>query len=772
MNGATEQTLAELLATANAMNINLVKLNKIADEIRKNGGTGGTAASSAAAGLASIAKAASPLSMVLNAITTAGDAVGAVFGAMGSIIGKTIGVISNVTGELVSFAVKAAEGKAKLSDLFAAFKDLPLGFGTLANVMAQIVRYSEGLLATYQKLTAAGASFSGDLFTMRGYAARAQMSMEEFANVVNANSEFFSTMGGNVQKGIDKFVLAQSALMGPNSPYATSILNLGVSAEEAGQFLVSMIKSQGVMGKQGAADAATLARYTAEYITELDELSKITGKRREQIDAEVQKAEQDDAWQLFMDSLTPDEAAKAKSMLAIAETYNGKAGVEQMKLSLRGIDAPIGKLSQGLAVASGGISTSGEQYRKALKDGSISIEQASRATTRGQLEIAAGVGKFAKTIGTEGLAAGAGINLLNSASVATARKLDAAGGSQEKMIAMAKKQQEDQAKSSAAQLAQAQQSIRNFGNTITEIATRFVGPLAGKLAEFGNSIMQTVAVFVASDGFQKKVQAIADWFGTAFKDLQAAYNAGGMESLMKAAGEKLKEGAKNVWEVVGPPLKAGLKFIWDEIRPALIEGFTKLIEFIKPYFQEIGLSIKESLEDYLKKETRGVLGTSDEANARRGTEDWAKSSQEYQSWLKRRQDLATETGSSVAMDRYFNTRLHRDDLIKEFMEETKNRTAAMAELQNKAEKYVPGRRDLGTLGMTGKTSEPFDTNVNLEKGERVLNPAETAAYNNQANALNQLNNLTAQLLQVMKDNNEYSRRILNATEGLNGNLFA
>tara|TARA_A100001011_G_scaffold82995_1_gene86603 strand:- start:792 stop:2900 length:2109 start_codon:yes stop_codon:yes gene_type:complete len=46
---------------------------------------------------------------------------------------------------------------------------------------------------------------------------------------------------------------------------------------------------------------------------------------------------------------------------------------------------------------------------------------------------------------------------------------------------------------------------------------------------------------------------------------------------------------------------------------------------------------------------------------------------------------------------------------------------------------IIGNRDVGTIGATGLPSEPADLITKVSKGERVLNPAETAAYNSNMN---------------------------------------
>ena len=252
MNGATEATLAELVAVAQSMNANLVTLQRLASQ---GGGSGGTSpAGGAASGLSAISAAAGPAKVALGALSVAGNMISGLFSFMGNIIGKVISGLTNTAANLFNFAKQAAAGTAKLSDFYDAFRDLPFLIGTVASIFADVIRYSEGLLTTYQNLTKYGASFSGDLFKMAQAATRGFMSLDEFSKVVRTNSDVLSTLGGDVDKGMNKFVDIQNKLLGPGSQYSKSLLGLGYTASDTADMLSSVINQQGNLNKKELAN--------------------------------------------------------------------------------------------------------------------------------------------------------------------------------------------------------------------------------------------------------------------------------------------------------------------------------------------------------------------------------------------------------------------------------------------------------------------------------------------------------------------------------------
>lgn len=87
-------------------------------------------------------------------------------------------------------------------------------------------------------------------------------------------------------------------------------------------------------------------------------------------------------------------------------------------------------------------------------------------------------------------------------------------------------------------------------------------------------------------------------------------------------------------------------------------------------------------------------------------------------------------------------------------------------------------RRIGTLRATGFPSEPKDTVAKIHQGERVLNPSETAAFNNQAQnqsdmikKLDQLNNTMSTVASLMSQELSIQNRTMNSIGGLGSDLM-
>jgi hypothetical protein len=751
MNGATEATLAELLATAQAMNINLNKLNSLVGRMNTGGGSGG-----GLGGIAATASSIASINPIAKALSVGMNMLSGLMAGLGSIVGKVVGTFTVLVGNMFDFAKAAANGTATLSLFYdTIFKGIPI-LGTLSSIFADIIRYSEGLLTSYQNITQVGASFGGNLFEMANAAARAYMTVSEFSQVINKNSDIFATMAGGVQSGINKFVDANAALMGPDSPYSKGILGLGVTSQQASEYLAGVIRSQGMMGRQQSATSGELAKFTNEYIFQLDTLSKLTGKRKDQLDAEIKKAEEEQLWQLTLDSMTVPEQERAKMMLTIAQGLNGQAAVDQLKAQFRGLNAPVNDLTQNFAIATKGASLNGTAMLDLLK-GNRSLEEVSKLMYKSQFGLSREVLSTQESIGQLGQAAGVGSQLYTQEQLKTGRIVKQFGGDFDKVMAAIKKEQEKQGKGNAQQLATAEQNIKIFGSRLMQIFTTFIEPIVGPLIGFADAVIKTVSTFVASDGVIAQFNKIKNWFGTAFTDLQAAYKEGGFKGLFSKLGEKLGEAFNNTKEFLTP--------LWEGIKPALLQVWDTIL---KPAFLDLLDLMWGAFKEWAFGPSAKTLQEQGQKN--KATKVAAKVDEKF--YENQAVQQLADQGNVNATNQQIK------DLAKQIKEQTEAEARREQARENaRAQGALPAVRHSGTVGMTGNWWEKSDATLNVQAGESVVTQSQmeqivnTASQSGMAQSIQQLNSLTAQMLAVMKQTAENTKRTYDATKALNGDLF-
>ena len=741
MNGVSEALLEELLKSNQAQ---VAVLQKLANSFSS------TNASSPTAGLAGTSKAATGLSVALNVLQSGFNLLSGLLSRMGSIVGQTIGHFVNLGENLFNFAKQAAYGTAQLSDFINVFKDLPL-VGRAFQLFAGVIKYQEELLVVYRNLSNSGATFGGSLQSMNSAANQAYMSLGEFAKVVGNNSDLFSGLGaGNVDRGIVAFVDANKRLMGPDSEYSQGILGLGVSAEQASEFLTTTMRAQGFKDKQSTATADQLAKYTNDYVKTLDEMSRLTGVRRDQLDAEVKKAEGDQLFQTYLDSLDAGSSAAVQNMLAMAAPF-GTAAVEEVKNRLRGLDTPITEAGTNLAIMSGGASLAGEGLRKALK-GTAEEQQAAMSRYLGN--IASATGGLVKSVGTVGQAAGVLGNMVPAEFQRISRIMQAGGLTFEQAMKKAAEDSAKAAKGPAGAFAEAQQNVKRFGSNMNEIFMKLIGPLVEPLVKFSGGLLESINTLISSDGFAAVVDKVTktmtkmiEWAGGAFKKISDAFGDGDWKKAFSEAFKQLKEGLGNIWEVIKPTMVE----LWNTV---LKPAFVGLLDLMWGAFKEwlFGPSAQQLQEQGQQKKEQKVAVRVDEAYYKNQATE----------------QLAGKEGV---------TAIQINELAKKLKEQAIAENEAEMRRLNARTQAQPPVRHSGTIGMTGNWWEKKDATLAVQAGESVVTKSQmdqiinTASQTGMAESIQQLNSLTAQMLSVMKQTADNTKRTYDATRALNGDLF-
>jgi len=763
MNGATEATLQDLLAVAQAMNANLVGLNRMINRMGSAGG--GTGSGSGSGTTASVGAAASAASAALGGLRIAGSLVSGAFSLLGTIVGKTIGGLTATVGNLYEFAKSAAMGTAKLSDFYNAFRDLPFFIGSVMSLAADIVRYQEGLLDYYNIMTRAGATFSGNLSDMRLMATRGFLSMDEFSKVVRANSEIFSTLGGNVDNGIRKFVDTQAKLMGPGSQYSKQLLGLGYTSESVAELLGAVYNQQGNLNKAELQNNDRVAAAVANTAKELDLFSRATGKNREELEKELKEKSFDAAWKTFTQGLTPEEAKRAEAAISKALEFGGKGaadGIKQMFMTGGTAAVPINDAMRDFAVQTNGAA---DDFYKVIYQSVMNAKLTDQERLAIQLKAGADIGRaYNQFIGPLGNVGGIlslqGNNLVNNAKLQnTALKMGQVFTKEaNEMARTAGQNQQKAAVGTAAALAQANVNIKNFGVGIMELVNQLIGPIAGYLINFGNQISKELYPI-----FQK----VITWFKKTFDELSVAFKTDGIRGAFSKAIEKLGEGFKNIWEVIGEPITRAMQNLWDKLRPPL-----------QSHFEMVASQLWTAIKDFL---FGGPAKDAEEAKAR--IQKKMDEINAIQDPARRQKAMEIYTGGSDY--RMEQARIQRAEQIlaeREQNSETK-RLARERELETliasrrTVEMNPQARRHSGTLGMTGNWWEKENTTVQIQAGETVATQSQiaqivdAASQKGVAESILALNNTMRTLVAVTQKVEQNTKDTVQVTKRLGNDAF-
>jgi len=614
MNGATEATLAELLRVAQAQNANLEALN----QLMAGRGSGGGAAANLTQNIGAV-------SSGFSIIGAAASVVGSAFEMLGNVVGKVVDGIGNTIKGLKDFTLKAMEGTAKMSDLFAAFDKLPFFIGELFGFAKSLIGIVEKMTDDYIALSRSGASFTGSLTEMRTIAAGLSLSFGDLKDITMKNSQVFAAASGDVGTGVRKFANAMKELMGPDSTLKSDLYGLGVTSKEAAEYMTTMIQTNQVNFRNGQITGGQLAVQTKEYIENLDQLSRLTGVHRDQLNAMVKKQEDDTLFVNFRDQQSEAAQKFIKESLLMAEAMGmGQKNIDNvLKPMMRGVPATATAAMAEFARATNFTSIGLADTLQKLMTSTAPMSEKLSVFQKSLMTVAAGGASVANQFGSMLGGIDSYQKLTNQSMVAMSRRNML---SQEEIV----KQQEAAKKNSEQQqsLMKFHENMTAMGNNIQLGFAQMIGVVTPDLLKAGTALGEGLGSFVNSaltwftknyksikDGWDTIVtvfttyilpplQKIGAWFGETFTQLAGANNWSQFWNILKERG---RDGFDSLWNALKP--------LWyDTVKPTLLKVFNSLYDYLQPIisrmFDRLMDKIGDKISNWVHESTFGLLGTS------------------------------------------------------------------------------------------------------------------------------------------------------------------
>lgn len=235
------------------------------------------------------------LSKELNALT---DQLKKSFSAQMKMVGMRSGSQVPNMGQITSDIKNLRDSMGMGNSVFGQLKNSVFGLATKAipllgaaaggvvAVLETLAEYVDKSSKTFQELSNYGAGFGGDMFKMRAAAAGANMSLDEFADFVKTNSELFVTLNGSVSEGAEMFgKISRGMRLFNNGALLGFGMNLSSINEYLGTYMDSIKFSDAA--KKRSEDQHIQA--AADLAMEMDQISKLTGKQRKQLQDEARR---------------------------------------------------------------------------------------------------------------------------------------------------------------------------------------------------------------------------------------------------------------------------------------------------------------------------------------------------------------------------------------------------------------------------------------------------------------------------------------------------
>jgi len=634
--------------------------------------------------------------------------------------------MSNVGAALGSLAAVAMSGQGKISQFYGSIQrlanEIPILGGVLGSVVGlfkTLAEFQEKNLDQYRKLTEVGINFGGSLTQLRLAASNSYLTLEQFGDIMKNNSQAFARMGGNVNTGAENFAKLSHALVSGNA--GTHLLELGYTTADVNDGLAKYIGMTGGRNAQELRNTKDITDSSAAYMEQLDGLARITGESRKQQEENMKRAAGQAAWEAKLATMTEQEKAKAVAGAAQQMAIGGKGAMEAFQSSVMGV-GPITKAAQQYTGMYGEAAEQGRKAASMVTNSQKSLADMNRSMFDQQdIQLREGAKYGEQTIyalQANGSAYGEMATTITAANNRTRQQTR-----EDREAAM---QKQNLAATEASAMIKGEQALKALGAALWSGLTPIIEALTPIMAGFATGVTEYLTPIVKKFApvIAEATVNVVDWLKGFFSTLSKATS---ISDFFTKLGTGAVDGLTKMWNVVQPAMLQ----LWNAVEPKIEKALRDMWVSVKPIIADL-------FKDLFKMMGSIML-------------DIVKSPFKFAStWL-------TDQAMSS-----------KDEKVKESL----------------APSPVLPKRSTGSLGATGKLFENFGTETKaiLHGTEAVVTPDQMSTMmasamnsgqnNNLTEQLQRLNNISSEMLRVMKDTSDNIKRNVEATKSLNKNLFA
>ena len=236
---------------------------------------------------------------------------------------------------VVGLAGNLLSGSMKLSDYSKALDTNTKILGRLGKVVHALTMFAEESLSEYQSLTGIGASFGKQMTEIKIAAAELGLTVEDMTKMFKDNAEGLSAFGGSTDQAISAFRQFSSGVL--SSDAGTNLRRLGFTVEQINENLLTyaeIAEQDNQLERSVGRDRNASA---LEFAKELDALSKLTGKQRDELADQMKEARRQGDVQAFLTGQSAEASEALSKGLTEISTTMGPQYAELFKdLLIRG----------------------------------------------------------------------------------------------------------------------------------------------------------------------------------------------------------------------------------------------------------------------------------------------------------------------------------------------------------------------------------------------------------------------------------------------------
>jgi hypothetical protein len=267
-----------------------------------------------------------------------------------------------LAGGLFTLGDASIDGAEKISFYSSALKNVPFVGGAI-DELGKSLDYNIG---NFRQLASVGADFGQSLVQMRLAARDAVLPLKEFTDFVGTESQLFAGLFGSVNEGT---VAVAKLARGIREDLIETFAGLGITTSEYLDYLGTYLDLSRVQGRQETLDRDTVTAGISNYVRSLDQVTKLTGIQRDELNKQVRAQKSDAVLQTFLQRLEPARRQELQTFLAGLQGINPALGSAVSNILATGF--PLGDFETNLIGTNGNLMT----LIDGLRSGTLDVGQ-------------------------------------------------------------------------------------------------------------------------------------------------------------------------------------------------------------------------------------------------------------------------------------------------------------------------------------------------------------------------------------------------------------
>jgi hypothetical protein len=200
-----------------------------------------------------------------------------------------------------------------LTSTAAVFSSIPVVGGVLGSMFGAVAGAAEKTYEAFKKSASVGANFGGSMTEMMDAATGAGLTFEQFSGIIAKTGKDLALLGGDSEAGARRLASLGKQIKG--TTLAGDLNRLGYSTEAINEGMASYAAQLAKTGAlQGMSDAQLVAS-TGAYLKDLDALTKLTGKNKQEIESERNARLKDAQFRLIMSKMDVESQKNLQNLM-------------------------------------------------------------------------------------------------------------------------------------------------------------------------------------------------------------------------------------------------------------------------------------------------------------------------------------------------------------------------------------------------------------------------------------------------------------------------